>query len=121
MSQSSEHHDTAGHEGFHPHVVSPRVLLTVFGILLVLTMLTVAVTKIDLGKLNVWIALIIAVAKAGVVGLYFMHLRYDRPFHGIILVVSLMFVALFIGIALMDSDAYQPNLQGKPAASEAMP
>ena len=121
MSHSTEQHGQHGHDDFHPHIVPPRVLLTVFGILLVLTFLTVAVTKIDLGKLNIWIALAIAVVKAGVVGLYFMHLLYDKPFHGVILIVSLMFVALFIGIAMMDTDAYQPNLEGKPAATEAMP
>jgi cytochrome c oxidase subunit 4 len=126
MSHSHNHaHDSQGHghahdpmADYHPHVVPVPLLLTVFGILLFLTVVTVAVTMIDLGKLNIWIALGIAVVKAGVVAMYFMHLRYDRPFHAVILVTSLIFLAIFIGMALMDSKAYQPNLLYKPAPSE---
>jgi cytochrome c oxidase subunit 4 len=123
MSHKHEYHAPADHGNdpladYHPHVVPVKVLLTVFGILLFLTVITVAVTLVDLGKLNIWIALGIAVLKAGVVALYFMHLRYDRPFHAVILVASLVFLAVFIGMALMDTHAYQPNLLGKPAISE---
>lgn len=103
---------------YHPHVVPVPLLLGIFGLLLFLTFVTVAVTYIDLGPLNIVIALGIAVIKAGVVAMYFMHLRYDRPFHGVILIASLLFVAVFIGMALLDSKTYQPNLLGKPAASE---
>jgi cytochrome c oxidase subunit 4 len=102
-------HDPREH--LHVHVVPPKVLLTVFGILLVLTVLTVAVTKIDLGKLNIWIAMGIALVKAAVVSLYFMHLRYDRPVHA-------GFVVLFIGSVLIDTKEYQPNLLGRPAPVE---
>lgn len=103
---------------YHPHVVPVPLLLAVFGLLLVLTFATVAVTFVDLGPLNIIIALGIAVIKAGVVAMYFMHLRYDRPFHGMIFIGSLLFVAIFIGMLLLDTKAYQPNLLGKPAASE---
>ncbi len=103
---------------YHPHVVPVSVLLTVFGILLFLTFITVAVTKVDLGKLNIWVAMAIAVVKAGVVAFYFMHLKYDRPFHGVILIISLGFVAIFIAMTLMDTQAYQPNQLYKPAISE---
>jgi len=106
------------HGDIHVHVVPPKMLITVFVILLVLTALTVAVTRLDLGKLNIVIALAIALVKAVVVALYFMHLRYDRPFHAIILVVALGFVVLFIGGVLIDTKEYQPNLLGRPALVE---
>lgn len=102
-----------GHEGtpHDPgHVVEPKVLLSVFGALLVLTVITVAVRYIDLGQFNIWLALLIAVIKAGLVAMYFMHLRWDSPFNGIVLITSLFFVALFIGIAVLDSREYQPTL-----------
>jgi cytochrome c oxidase subunit IV len=38
-----------------------------------------------------------------------MHLRWDSPFNGIILISAMFFVALFIGIALMDSREYAEN------------
>ena len=106
------------HGDLHVHVVPPRVLLTVFGILLVLTVLTVAVTRIDLGKLNIVVALLIAFVKAIVVSLYFMHLRYDRPFHAVILAIALGFVVFFIGGVLIDTKEYRPNLLGQPAPVE---
>jgi cytochrome c oxidase subunit 4 len=93
----------------HVHVTSPLLLLSVYGALLVLTGLTVGITLVDLGDLNVWLALAVAVAKAGLVVMYFMHLRWDAPFNGIILICSLFFVALFIGIAVMDSKEYKQN------------
>lgn len=108
----------------HPevgHVVSLPILAGVLGLLLVLTVVTVAATWIDLGRFNVWIALAIATVKASFVGLYFMHLRYDRPFNGIVLCVSLALVMLFVAITLEDTRSYAPELipgyaPGIPAA-----
>lgn len=86
------------------------VLVGVLSVLLVLTFLTVAVTWFDFGPMNLWIALGIALLKASLVALYFMHLRYDRPFNAIVLIASLAFVVLFVGLALMDTGQYQPEL-----------
>lgn len=113
-------HTTVYHGGSHahePHAVPPSVLLGVFAALLVLTGLTVGVTYVDLGALNIWIALGIAVVKAALVALYFMHLRYDSPFNGIILIVALVFVVLFIGLAILDTRAYQPDFEAPTGAS----
>ncbi len=87
------------------HVVPLPVLLGVWAALIVLTGVTVAVTYVDLGPLNLWVAMLIATVKAGLVGLYFMHLRYDHPLYGIMLVCALFFVALFIGLTLIDAQA----------------
>jgi cytochrome c oxidase subunit 4 len=97
------------HRGNHVHVVPPRVLLTVYGILLVLTVLTVAVTGVELYSFNIWAALLIAFLKASVVALYFMHLRWDSPFNAIILIAALFFVCIFIGVAILDSREYKVN------------
>ena len=99
------------------HIVSFRTLLTVFLTLVFATILTVSVTYIDLGSLNIWIALAIALAKAALVALYFMHLRWDSPFYGIILIVALMFVILFIGIAIMDTTQNLPIIETAAAAA----
>jgi cytochrome c oxidase subunit 4 len=106
----SEHKPDAHDDGLHVHVVPIPVLALTWGGLILLTWVTVAATWIDMGSLNLWVAMLIATVKAGLVALYFMHLRWDLPFHGVVFLGSLVFVFLFVGIVLMDTVAYQPDL-----------
>jgi cytochrome c oxidase subunit 4 len=92
------------------HVVPVRVLFGILAALLILTFVTVAVTWLPLGPFNLVAAVGIAAVKAALVLLYFMHLRWDRPFNAIVLIVSIALVALFIILALLDSQAYQPEI-----------
>lgn len=103
-------HDAHGeHVG---HVVPIWLLAVVLIVLLFLTWITVVVRyAIDLGPFNIWIAMAIATVKAALVCLYFMHLRWDRTFNAIVLVASLLFVMLFIGLALVDTHAYDQNVR----------
>ena len=98
-----------GHQGF-VHIAPFRVLTAVWVTLLVLTWVTVSATGFDLGRFNLWLAMAIATIKASFVLLYFMHMRYDRPINAIVFVTALLFVMLFVGFALMDTLAYQPEL-----------
>ncbi len=107
--QNEQHEETSHHHGV-AHIVPLPVLIGVWLTLMILTYLTVAATRIDLGYLNLWIAMIIATVKASLVVLYFMHLRYDHPFNAIIFIVSLLFVMLFVSGALMDTKEYHPDL-----------
>jgi len=94
------------------HVVPLRLLFMVWGALVVLTIVTVAVTYIPaelLGPFTLWVALFIAGIKAALVALYFMHLRWDSPFNAICLIAALFFVCIFIGIAVLDSREYKVN------------
>ena len=96
----------------HPqvgHVVPLPVLFAVLGTLLVMTLVTVAVSWLDFGRFNLWIALGIAVFKASLVLLFFMHLKYDKPFNAIVVIVSIALVMLFIAIALTDAAQYEPD------------
>jgi cytochrome c oxidase subunit IV len=93
------------------HVMPKRVLIGVWAALVVLTVVTVAVKEVDLGRFNIWLALIIATVKGTLVGLYFMHLRYDSPLHALILIVALAFVAMFIIGTITDTAAYQEILE----------
>jgi len=107
-------HGTTAHAShddgaIHPHVVSPAILLGVYGVLVVLTIATVAVTGVNLGPFNIWAALAIAVVKAAFVVLYFMHLRYDQPFNAVVFISALFFLAVFLGFAMMDTGQYKPN------------
>jgi len=92
------------------HVVPIRTLVGVLCVLLVLTVGTVGVTKVDLGPLNLLLALAIAVVKGALVLLYFMHLRWDRPFNAVVLISALVFFMIFVGLALMDAHNYQSEM-----------
>ena len=81
------------------------LLAAVFGGLLLLTGLTVAVAQVDLGNLNLYLAMGIAVLKASLVVLFFMHLFWDRPFNSLVFIGCLLFVSLFIGLTLTDQRA----------------
>lgn len=94
------------------HEVPWTKLLAVLLALLVLTWMTIAAYWVDLGALNIWIAMGIATVKASLVVLYFMHLRYDRPFNAIVFVGTLAFVALFIVLTLADTRAYDASKRG---------
>ena len=96
----------------HPrvgHVVPLRVLFGVLAALLVMTYVTVAVSGYDFGRYNLWVALGIALVKASLVLLFFMHLKYDKPFNAIVIITSLAFVALFIAGAMTDATQYAPR------------
>jgi cytochrome c oxidase subunit IV len=92
------------------HVVPLSVLAAVLAALVVLTAATVAVATVDLGSLNIYAALAIAGVKATLVVLYFMHLRYDRPFNRVVFLGCLLFVVIFISLVLKDEQAQRHSL-----------
>jgi cytochrome c oxidase subunit IV len=123
FAPGTERTDGGGGDGIrkHPlsHVMPLKTLIAVWVALAVLTGVTVGVTRVDLGGLALWVAMAIATLKASLVALYFMHLRYDRPVNLIIFLGTLLFVFLFVGMALMDTQSYQPDLI--PGYAPAMP
>jgi cytochrome c oxidase subunit IV len=84
------------------HIVPRSTYFAVFGALLVGTAITVFAATIDFGPMNDVIAMTIAVTKAMLVLLFFMHVRYSSRL--IWVVVSSMFFWLFILLALTLSD-----------------
>lgn len=87
------------------HVMPLRTYLLVWGALLCLTFVTVQVSAFDFGSWNVYVAIAVATVKAGLVALYFMHLRYDKTFNLIVFASSLVFLGLFLVMTLLDSKA----------------
>ena len=121
------HTDSTHHDDQIGHVVPVKFLVLICALLLFLTAVTVWVsrydfTEINIAEMGIITALFVATVKATIVGLYFMHLRWDRPFIGFIFVGSILFVVLFICIALTDSLAYQPTIikGDTPKVTEAM-
>lgn len=117
----ADHHDDHGH-GL-AHTAQLKVLLGTGGALLLLTLVTVVSSKIDFGgsTINLAIAMVIAVTKATLVILFFMHLRYDRLFHSVVFVSAILAAALFVGFTLMDSGQYQHTNIWNPTVPPAAP
>jgi cytochrome c oxidase subunit IV len=84
------------------HVVPLKVYLGVFLALCVLTVVTVAVTGYDFGPFNLIVALGVAVTKATLVVLYFMHARYSPKLTGVVIASSLAFFAILVFLLLTD-------------------
>ena len=98
------------------------MLVATGGTLLVLTLVTVLATKIDFGaNINLAIAMAIAVFKATLVVLFFMHLKYDRLFHSVVFVSAILAASLFVGFTLMDTNQYQQTNIWNPDAPPAAP
>jgi cytochrome c oxidase subunit 4 len=101
--QTSDHAtppQVEGHEDgeVHAHVNSPLFMIGIFAALIVLTVLTVAVSYVDLGAANTFVAIFIATIKATLVATFFMHLKGDKSIHAIIFVGAFVFLGIFIGL-----------------------
>lgn len=108
-STSNAAHHTPGTPSF-VHVLPLRLLVIVLVLLLILTYVTTEVSDLNLGSISIYAALLIAVIKSALVVLFFMHLKYDRPFYAIVLILSILFVAIFISTTILDGEAYHHNL-----------
>jgi len=84
------------------HVLGYTTLLLVWLALVVLTILTVAISRIDLGALNILAALGIACTKASLVIAFFMHMKYERTIFRVFLMIALVTLAIFIGFTFFD-------------------
>ena len=85
------------------HIVSVRVYVTIFLVLVVGTILTVAAAFLDFpGKLNTIVALTIATVKATFVVLYFMHVRYSARLVWVIVGSALFWMAIMFAFTFSD-------------------
>ena len=83
----------AGHQ--EHHIIPIKTYFQILGILLVLTVATVAVAQFDFGFLNTMIAMAVASAKAYFVLAIFMHLKYDDRMY-----LGLFFISVFFLLVL---------------------
>lgn len=93
-------HSSHGHSSEH-HVISFGTHMTVLVVLLILTFITVEASHHDFGTMNIVIAMLIASVKAGIVGLFFMHLKYENPMIWLyvsfpLILLAIMLTGLFI-------------------------
>jgi cytochrome c oxidase subunit 4 len=84
------------------HVLSFTQLAMVLAILLVLTGITVGVSYIHMGFLNIPIALTIACTKVTFVLLFFMHLKYEGRVINISFISTVIVLVILIGFTFWD-------------------
>ena len=86
----------------HHHIIPIETYFKVFGALMFLTVLTVAVTYVDLGFFNIYLAMFIAILKSTLVLLFFMHLYYDNKTNLLFFLGSIIFMIIFITFTYFD-------------------
>ena len=84
------------------HIVPYRTFILIWIVLLILTGVTVGVAQIDLGAMNIWVALTIATCKSALVVTIFMHLKYEQMLFKLAVLAALSILAIFIGFTLLD-------------------
>jgi cytochrome c oxidase subunit 4 len=84
------------------HIVSKKFYFLIFAALIALTVLTTGVAFIDLGKGNTVAALAIAVCKASLVALFFMHLRWSSGLLRLVLLSAFVWFAILVTLTLGD-------------------
>jgi cytochrome c oxidase subunit IV len=111
-------HATAHDDHGFGHLISVKLLGAVLASLLVLTYVTFAVSKIDLGaQWNLLVAMVIATIKAGLVVTFFMHMLWDKKFNLLVFLSSVLFLILFLSFTLTDRREYQNLIDQREAAA----
>ena len=84
------------------HILPKRLYYTVFGLLMLCTYLTVQAAFIDLGVLNTVVALAIAVFKATIVVLFFMHVKYSTRLTWAVVIGSVFWLGILLALTFSD-------------------
>lgn len=112
----------------HYHVLPLRTYMAVAGALMILTVVTVAVSFVNLGGWNAVTAVFIAAVKASLVALFFMHLKYDKKINAVVFLMAILFLAIFLSFTFFDilsrGDIYsevERPIKGKAVIYDTMP
>ena len=84
------------------HIVSPKLYVTIWLVLLALTGLTTAAAFGDFGIFNPIIALLIAFTKATLVFLFFMHVKYSPRMIALVIGCGLFFLSILMVLTTSD-------------------
>ena len=94
-------------DGTEHHIVPLKTYYTIFGALMVLLLITVAAADFDGANygvpwLNIIVALSIAIAKAVLIVMYFMHVKYSSNLVKIFAVTAYFFLIIMFGMTYAD-------------------
>ncbi len=104
-----------GHSGAHQvHIPSVKTLVSVFGALVVLTVVTTAISHVNLGEFNIVAALLIALFKASLVAWIFMGVRFTSSLTKLFVVAGLVWLTILVLITYSDYTSRGWQYQAKP-------
>jgi cytochrome c oxidase subunit 4 len=89
-------------ESENKHIIPYRTFLLVLAVLITLTLISMSVTRISLGTLTVFIALLIAAVKSSFVLRIFMHLKFENRMFTIMVSAVSLLIGVVILITLLD-------------------
>ena len=84
------------------HVVPVKLYVTIVGCLFSLTVITVLAAFVELGVLNTPLALGIAILKATLVVLFFMHVRYNTPLMWVFAAAGFFMFLILLALLMQD-------------------
>jgi cytochrome c oxidase subunit IV len=83
----------------HP---SPRLYVIIWALLMALLGLTVVMGEVPLGAWNFFISFAIAMVKAVLIVLFFMHIRYSPGLTRVVACAGVFFLAIMLGLTFAD-------------------
>jgi cytochrome c oxidase subunit 4 len=101
MAHQPDHETYTGHAAPH-HQAPLTAYFVVFFTLMILTVVTVWVSRIDLGAMNTAVAMVVAVAKATVVILWFMHVIHSPRMTWIVVIASFLWLGVLFVLTFSD-------------------
>jgi cytochrome c oxidase subunit IV len=126
MSSMTGDHGAASVAGMPTHDPAEidrhvRIYITVFVVLMVLTVITVAVSYLHLSvPIAVTVALLVATVKGSLVACYFMHLISEKKLIYAVLALTVVFVAALLALpTLTHRGGYWIHETEKPASSSS--
>ena len=99
-----ERHSQMDHQRHAPehHIASLGMYFGVFIALLILTVVTVAVSRVDLGAMNTLVAMAVAVVKAALVILFFMHVIQSTRLTWVVILAAVLWLAVLFVLTFAD-------------------
>jgi cytochrome c oxidase subunit IV len=95
-------HDIAELATEHDHILPRSMYIGIFGVLMALTIITVAAAYVDLGNLNIIVAIAIALVKATFVILFFMHVKYSSKLTWVVVGAGVFWLIILLSLLMLD-------------------
>ncbi len=84
------------------HIIPKKVYYAIFAALMILLFATVGVAYLPLGAWGIYVAMTIAIIKALLVVLYFMHVRYGSHLTWVVAGAGFVWLIIMFGITMTD-------------------
>src|SRR5262245_63449930 len=84
------------------YIVPKSIYYRVFLALMVLLAITIAISYLHLGRLNIFLALTVSVAKMLLIVLYFMHIRYNSRLSWVVASAGVFWLGILFVLVLAD-------------------